>query len=147
MKEENPYNIDVEYIATSSDLKLSTGFKTMMMNAMDLKWVELPDCVPNDQQGHGDQIQLVFNAGGQPENGTVATCKPRIKNNEGQPLWEEKARAARVFNKANATANASSNSTANGTNASGNASGGANATNVTKLATDANVAKSSTTKA
>ena len=87
MKEENPFEIDTEYLQTTSNLRLSTGFKTMMMAAMDLKWVELPDC-KDKGQGGGDQIQLVFSEGGQPENGTVATCKPRIKNNEQQPIWE-----------------------------------------------------------
>ena len=65
MKEENPFEIDTEYLQTTSNLRLSTGFKTMMMAAMDLKWVELPDCKEKGQGG-GDQIQLVFSEGGQP---------------------------------------------------------------------------------
>ena len=56
MKEENPYEIDREYIHTTSDLRLSTGFKTMMMAKEELKWVELPDCKEKGQEGAGDQI-------------------------------------------------------------------------------------------
>ena len=106
-----------------------------MMLAMDLKWVELPDCKEKGQ-GDGDQIQLVFSDGGQPENGTVATCKPRMKNNEN--IWEEKKKAEVVKAK-NATANASGNATAK--------SNSTNGTNVTNATTAATLPVSNTTKA
>ena len=112
MKEETPYDYDKEFLETAANLKLSMGFKEMMMNAAELKWVELPDCP--EKLTH--DIALTFrDNSATPENGSVATCKPRIKNTDKTPIWEPKA-------KKNATAanavrsNSTGNSTRNGSN-------------------------------
>ena len=105
------------------------------------RWVELPDC----PEKAGTEIPLIKRDGtDMPENGSVATCKPRAKNSDSNPVWEPTPKADKTKKK-NATANATANGS-NGTNATKKANGtnatkkanGTNATNATNATKKAN---------
>jgi hypothetical protein len=132
MKEENPYDDDKEYLETGVNLRLSSGFQQMKMALMlgsEERWVELPDC----PEKAGTEIPLIKRDGtDMPENGSVATCKPRAKNSDSNPVWEPTPKADK-----NKKKNATANATANGSNGA-NATKKANGTNATKKANATN---------